>query len=641
MCFVCSEDLIHLISGLIMVDDPGGNVEEIDRDVVRASNQPPKTSESSSSSSSSSTSSSSTSVAPTFELDGVQYPSYQAMVEAKRERNRMRLVQTTSAVSAVFDESKSTGSKSQFSSKGSQNKRKSKSSTWASNDDATMMTPLRRSSRLCAGMKSYKENRNSDEGSETERPLLKRMKLGKSAAKPVSSTSMNSSVREKGGKIVENTKQREVVIKGGVIRPPSAPFSLFKHVARMYSIKRRISKTQNLSKVSLVPHSIFVDMSHTLDHILMSGYRVRQRDMMLKEFQNKENYTARKIRCIVGGGIESDQMSQENQKNGYPSTSSKTLQASSINYEDVKLYQPIMDAFVAPMRAEYSLNNRDRPHDSNEYQSSGICDNFDEDIEIPAEFVLSSEKNCNHFPDRKYVAVETNSLPYNDSVRYNNVVLNRHNEYLAVGVDREWDKEYGDGIDPMMFTEERRRFILDQSDESIHRNDSETETVEERNYTSLLIQRCWDRAVHTASSSLAVNPTVTEDLHGDGTGVKANAEFPLDKTVIEKEGNNSNARQRSEAVASNLHNEVLRVVDGLLDVLLAEGGRIRKMIDAISHNEVEVPGVDWKDILECIKEAAADEETSINRIKIPNASLESMSMRLIERYSDNSSKIPP
>jgi len=621
---------------LKMLNNSGGDVEEIDHDFIRETNQPLKTGDSSSSSSSSPD--------PTFEFDGVKYPSYQAMVEAKRERNRLRLVQTTSAVSALFDESKSIGSKSHSPSVGNRKKRKSNSFVGAANDDASTMTPLRRSSRLCGGLKSYKENEEPDQSSETEKPLQKRTKLGKSAAKQASLTPIKSSIEGGSGKMVNNTMHREVVNRGSVIQPPSAPFSLFKHIARNNFIKQGKSKSPFLSKVSLVPHSVYVDMSHTLDHIVMNGYRVRQRDMMLREFQNEEIDRTGRIECngmcTTEFGNERGQESHENEKNGVPSTCTKTPQLSSIHYEDMELYQPVMDAFIARMQTNDSLNSRDRPHET---ESSGNCDNFDEDIKIPEEFLLSPGKYGSDPPDHGDAAAMKRPLPFNDSVKFNNVVKNLHNTYLSAGVDRHWDEVYGDGIDPMTFTEETRSrmFVLDRSDHSIHHNDYDTESIEERNYTSLLLQRCWDRAVHTASSSLVVNPTARGDLHGHTSEEKAHAESPPEKSEIGEEWTKSNPRQRREDVASNLHSEALRVVDGLIDILLADGGPIRKVIDSNSQNEVKIPAVDWKHVLECIKVAAADQETSKNGIKIPNESLESISMRLVERYSDFSHKIPP
>lgn len=627
-----------------MLKNSEGDVEEIDHDVIRESNQPPKTGHSSSSISSSSSSSSTD---PTFEFDGVKYPSYQAMVEAKRERNRVRLVQTTSAVSALFDESKSIGSKSHSPSVGSQKKRKSKTFVNAANDEASTMTPLRRSSRLCGGLKSYKENEESDESSETGKLLQKRKKLGKSAAKQASSTPVKSSVRGGSGKMCNSTKHREVVNGGFAIRPPSAPFSLFKHVARNNFMKQKKLKSPYLSKVSLVPHSVYVDMSHTLDHIVMNGYRVRQRDMVLREFQEEQNDRASRIGCneicSMEAGNDCGQKSHENENNGVPSTCSLTPQSGSIHYEDMKLYQPIMDSFIARMQTDDSLNSRNRPREIDHNISSGNRDNFDDDIEIPQEFLLSPGQYGNVSPHCGVAAPLTQPLPFDDSVKFNNAVKNRHNNYISAGVDRHWDEVYGDGIDPMTFTEETRRrmFVQDQSDHSIHHNEYDTESIEERNYTSLLIQRCWDRAVHIASSSLVVNPTARGDSHGDTSEEKAHAESPPEKSEIGEKVEKSNPGQRREDVASNLHSEALRVVDGLIDILLAEGGPIRKVIASNSQNEVKIPAVDWKCVLECIKEAAADEETSKNGIKIPNESLESISMRLIERYSDNSRKIPP
>ena len=171
----------------------------------------------------------------------------------------------------------------------------------------------------------------------------------------------------------------------------------------------------------------------------------------------------------------------------------------------------------------------------------------DDDIEIPSEFLVkphaATKTNATSTAassiihsqqqqqqQQEYINLLQKPLPVNDPVKYNNTVQERHSYYTTKGVDRYWDEEFGDGFDPMMFVEERCRgttaaskpdddYYYDDTMKDGGKTDSLAEqqsnsepeqegkvasTILAENYTASLLQRCWDRAVHAASSSIIV-----------------------------------------------------------------------------------------------------------------------------------------
>ena len=187
-------------------------------------------------------------------------------------------------------------------------------------------------------------------------------------------------------------------------------------------------------------------------------------------------------------------------------------------------------------------------------------------------------------------------------------------------MDRLWIDEYGDGIDPIMY-----------SDEYLASNDN----GEAGRYTSLLMQRCWDRAVDAVSS------TVTVDLnkkHSDGATDEADV-----KEKTDTDTDTSFLHLRS-SVASTLHSKAMNVVDRILDFILSEhSSSIQKMPEQNQQ-------VHWYDVCRSLQRTMVSNSTETNTaeqsmqpltnnngtmnpmITFDEATVKAITMRLVEMY---------
>jgi hypothetical protein len=304
-------------------------------------------------------------------------------------------------------------------------------------------------------------------------------------------------------------------------------------------------------------------------------------------------------------------------------------------------------------------------------------DDDDDDIKIPSEFLVKPhaatstaassiiQQQQQQQQQQEYINLLQKPLPVNDPVKYNNTVRERHSYYTTKGVDRYWDEEFGDGFDPMMFVEESCRggtiAASKPDDDDYHddangmmkggavKNDGLAEqqsncepeqeanvesTLLAENYTTSLLQRCWDRAVHAASSSIILPPT-------DITGRQ---QVKLDKTMpICEEKDVSSGLESYEVARSALQSEATNVVDSVLDALLDndDGCLNRKVMT----NE-NIGTIDWRHVFRSLRNVTEKSTLSSGHDASDNemnhVTMKALSMRLIERYYSNASpKMPP
>ena len=110
----------------------------------------------------------------------------------------------------------------------------------------------------------------------------------------------------------------------------------------------------------------------------------------------------------------------------------------------------------------------------------------------------------------------------------------------------------------------------------------------------------------------------------------------------------SSALENHEAVRSILHNEAMDLVDGILDALFATGSD-NNLVRIVDGCRAGTGRADWRHVLKCLQTAAAvkGEEAELrdnasgstvkvcenrSRLRLSNLSLNSLSMRLVERY---------
>jgi hypothetical protein len=268
----------------------------------------------------------------------------------------------------------------------------------------------------------------------------------------------------------------------------------------------------------------------------------------------------------------------------------------------------------------------------------------------------------------------------NDPVRYNNVVRDRHVRYTSTGPDRHWDREFGDGVEPRTFVEERRRgggammpttAISGEDTDAVgeegpRRGGCDIAALECEGYTASLLQRCWDRSVHAASSSLTVSVVggsrSSGSAHDARPPMESSAKLNAAMSSLREESNDasSTALENHEAVRSILHNEAMDLVDGILDALFATGGSdndgLGRILDGCRAGTRRA--ADWRHVLKCLQTATATKGEKVeskdnasgstvkvceNRsrlVRLSNLSLNSLSMRLVERYGTETHRMP-
>ena len=164
-------------------------------------------------------------------------------------------------------------------------------------------------------------------------------------------------------------------------------------------------------------------------------------------------------------------------------------------------------------------------------------------------------------------------------------------------------------------------------------------TILAENYTASLLQRCWDRAVHAASSSIIVPQT---DIAG-------RQQVKLDKTMPviceEEEEDVSSGLESYEVARSALHSEATNVVDNVLDALLDNGnGCLNRKVMTDGGNIIGT--IDWRHVLRSLRNVTGECTLSSGHNESDNGmnhvTMKALSMRLLERYYGNAStKMPP
>ena len=729
----------------------------------------PNTSASSSDSSSPSPSLSSTPKKPkSFEFNGQLYRTYQEMVDAKRERIRVKLEQTVSEVASVIGKVKSSDSVSAATSTNNHGviqKRKGASSK-SVNDDASTTTSLRRSLRHTSGPRSYKESENSDSDDRgtTKKSRRKMAKKGPSSAGSVSSLSTHqSALRKKRGHprldVQRNRKNegscenqrrnkdkdksmnclkdnqddwassdsgtsispqparkrhraqlhkpppRSATMKKE-LQPKSSPIILSKQGNQLSATPKSskpLLRGRNRENVSILPNSTVNDMSMILDHVVMNGYRVRTREGVWNDFYKEDVNNAeeigigklgdkRGVKCNTRQGDNHLKMvssrgndyaddvnfhqSQIDQQQDQQQTQNESTTTANIpkiiHIGDWKLYQPVMDNLNHSTEDHQCHNKMSHDDDIKKKFESELFhsnDSFDDDIMIPEEFLVGPN-SCNNRHESKYNRQgainqmqqsqrqpQQQPLPFDDPVHCNNIIRKQNAYYVTEGVDCQWDKEFGDGFDPSMFVQERCITAGDCGNANGSQKENEDESgvssSAARNYTSTLLQRCWDRAVHAVSSTITSAP-MGDNGNENESGSEVMAAMPPNNVHDKEEDDDSSIHQRQVLVDSVLHREAMNIVDSLLDVLLSDGSSARALLDA---NESDTnPCFNWQNVLKCFQEVVdiktgmdPDTKCSVptvqvntNRCPIPlnHSSLKVLSMRLLERYGAEARKMP-
>jgi len=167
-------------------------------------------------------------------------------------------------------------------------------------------------------------------------------------------------------------------------------------------------------------------------------------------------------------------------------------------------------------------------------------------------------------------------------------------------IDRVWIEEYGDGIDPRMFADE---YISSRNGK-------------DGKYTSLLVQSCWDRAVHEVSSTIPVNLNTKKQDENDTKNEKFTKEIDSQASL----------HNRRMSVASALHANAMDIVNSVIDLLFSEHSSLTQ----IMNDESRCKRVQWHDVCKLLQESV-----SANNSNIPSfneVTMNAISMRLIERY---------
>jgi len=420
---------------------------------------------------------------------------------------------------------------------------------------------------------------------------------------------------------------------------------------------------------SLLPKYIMVkDMSASLEHVLLNGGRVQAREDIWKDFLDSET---------VLGGDEFQQKTpcHTKKKKGVSKKTTNTVNKEKadesrnkermIHLSDWKLYHPI----IAQSSGRDQLNNTSMDDDKFKNDTGSGFGSFaddDDNIVIPEEYLMTTQSKSEpaatsrHHQEQRHQKMLQETLPLNNPVKYNNIVRERHSYYTSDGPDRHWDQEYGDGIDPEMFVQECCRNgnvtaatggvdtnndsgSKDGSERPLCEHESDMSSFMAKKYTSSLLQRCWDRAVHAASSTLTVAPAANQG------GLNATLGASL-----KQEENDVSVLQSQTVADSILQREAMNVVDSILDVLLANGNG-NNLRQKLQSTQAGSERVDWRHVLNCLQTAARQEkeiqggdsgpaiQVNEKRCPIPlnHISLKALSMRLIERYGTETHRMPP
>eukprot|EP00578_Thalassiosira_sp_NH16_P010570 CAMPEP_0181113188 /NCGR_PEP_ID=MMETSP1071-20121207/20215_1 /TAXON_ID=35127 /ORGANISM="Thalassiosira sp., Strain NH16" /LENGTH=631 /DNA_ID=CAMNT_0023197211 /DNA_START=193 /DNA_END=2088 /DNA_ORIENTATION=- len=607
-----------------------------------------------------------------FSFNGQTFATYQEMVEAKRARNRKVLDKSVgeiaSALGSNFKGSKMSPLNSSINN--SSKKRERRGSNQG--NSVSVQRPLRRNPGRAARGTTSSLSSQSHISSSCKSTKKKRRRIAPAGGSIMSSlceTDGNTSNSAAGASVCSTS--------------PSLPTSVNLkqnhniHKPSFFASNGTMSHAENevpaevsaaMPDHSLSPKSIMIkDMSASLEHILLNGGRVQARetgwrDFVLSDpilsgdcrdktpFTNKRDTSKRKC---DGLGDEKNIRGREND--------------GLVHLSDWKLYHHITAQSCDPL---YNSGNGDDDRAKNDFVDD------DDDIVIPDEYLATSEpkskaeaaSNCSQEQQRHSKMLQE-TLPLDNPVKYNNMIRERHTVYTSRGLDRHWDEEFGDGVDPMLFVEEcckRSGNATATAGNGIGSNNDDCESKDgiersrfkcgidapsfiAKSYTSSLLQRCWDRAVHAASNTITVTPTA-----GNQRGLK-----PTLGANPKAEEHDASVLQNQTVVESVLHREAMDVVDAILDTLFLDGSEnpLRHIMLDGSHTANQQTGLgDWRHVLKCLQAAVTRQENNMKRNKSPSGfssqvngkrcpillnhiSLKLITMRLVERYGTKTHRL--
>jgi hypothetical protein len=305
---------------------------------------------------------------------------------------------------------------------------------------------------------------------------------------------------------------------------------------------------------NLLPPADVRDMTATLEHIVLDGFRVRNRENAWRDFW------------------------------AMSSKEEEDVQRRAPHSLDKKLYGSLADVDGG----NYNRNDE-----------SG-------DELIPKQYLLTLQHNSklNEDQSANISALSTTKM------------------------DQLWIDEYGDGLDPRMFVDERFRLPSDRG--------------ESGQYTELLLQTCWDRAMHAVSSTITVN--LDRQHPDDGIGLKEPEESNEECAVAKQRRENGDSNKERLADASSLqslHCKAMKVLDSVLDLVLSANSSLLHEVPE-KNTSVQDKRITWVDICKVLKTTVQPTEIknadqtnpseSIDDPVVNEATEKAITMRLIERY---------
>jgi len=505
------------------------------------------------------------------------YATYQEMVAAKQERNRQVLERTTSEISLMIGSEYGNSSKTGSKKKKPSNKKLNKSSDG----------PPRRNPKRKARSPSSSSISTSSHHDDT--PRKRSRSIGSSSRNSINSSDCGSI--SSSGKVPSDVFMNSNTFDNESIATQST-----------------IDKNE---KMLLQPHNRMVkDMCIQTEQILVTGKRIQERERMWQEFRRR-NGGDRLDRSQIKQAREEEEEDDDDDDMSTHEDITSTV--------DWKLFHSSITVYSLAQDNGDNIGKKNR-QDRTDVETvnpkfSSFIDNED-DIVIPEEY-LATEGTDAH-PNQQQV---NDALSINNPVMYNNIIQEQNIHYTSKGIDRYWDEQYGDGIDPDLFVEKCCKDSdtdIPTADDVLDNSDNIGNTTSTAKgdslYVDSLLRRCWDRAVHAASSTLTI-PLSNEMEEGGVEGA-----------VKTEEDNDTPPNQKD--IGTALHQKARDAVDGILDTLLTKDSSLRLMLD---DHKLNPRRVDLRDVLDCLWTAFEKQGTKEEEV-LNQSFIKSLSIRLIERY---------
>lgn len=499
------------------------------------------------------------------------YPTYQQMVAAKQERNRQVLERTTSEISLML------GSEYGSSNKASGNKKKKPSKKLNKQSDGPPRRNPKRKARSPSSSSISTTSHLEDTPRKRSRSIGSRNNLNSSGG-----GSISSSVKVPSDVFMDNDNE-----------------SMATH-STMYKNE----------KMLLQPYNRLVkDICIQTEHILVNGKRIQERERIYQEFRRRNDWDRLNV-------------PQTNQAREEEEDDDMSTHEDITSTVDWKLFH---SSITIGSLAQGNGDNIGKKNRQDRTDVEIVVPNFssfmddEDDIVIPEEY-LSEETFARPIQQQVHDA-----LPINNPAKYNynNIIQERNKYYTSKGIDRYWDEEFGDGIDHDLFVKERCKYNdpttdddgLDNEDNTGNIMDTQDEDLVEakKRYTASLLQRCWDRAVHAASSTLTV-PLSDETEAGGLEG------------AVKTEEDDDISPPNQKVINTALHQKARDAVDDILDTLLAKDSSLRLMLDDPKKLKQQI---DWRDIMDCLREATEERGKTTGEGVLNQSMMKSLSIRLM------------